>query len=99
MFKFSKFSRFNQNEDGSILIFVLVVFSTMFLVGGAAIDFARNETQRTTMQYNLDRAVLAAASLKQTKVPDDVVADYMSKVHSIEDISVATTFEMWLRIT
>ncbi|MBV1864207.1 MAG: hypothetical protein KUG74_07185 [Rhodobacteraceae bacterium] len=96
MIKIPTFSRFSQSQDGSILIFVLVVFSTMFLVGGAAIDFARNETQRTTMQYNLDRAVLAAASLKQTKVPDDVVADYMSKVHSIEDISVVTTFDVGL---
>ncbi len=91
-----KTSRFARNEDGSILIFVLFVFTTMALVGGTAIDLARHETMRASMQYNLDRAVLAAASLKQSKVPDAVVADYMSKANTMEPVSVSTTYDVGL---
>jgi len=29
-----------HDENGSIIVFVLVVFSAMFLVGGTAVDFA-----------------------------------------------------------
>ena len=69
---------------------------TMVFVGGTAIDLARHETLRSTMQYNLDRAVLAAASLKQTKIPDAVVDDYMSKVKTLSPISVSTTYDTGL---
>ncbi len=89
-------NQFNKDEGGSILVFILVVFMTIVFVGGTAIDLSRHETLRATMQYNLDRAVLAAASLKQTKVPDDVVNDYMSKVSAIEEISVATVYDTGL---
>ncbi len=94
MFAKWKASRFVRNEDGSILIFVLFVFTTMAFVGGTAIDLARHETMRASMQYNLDRAVLAAASLKQTKVPDAVVDDYMSKVTNLQPVSVETTYDV-----
>lgn len=79
---------FIKDEDGSIICFVLVVFSAMFLVGGTAVDLARHENLRSSLQYNLDRAVLAAASLKQTQDPHVVVQDYMSRVYTIEDFSV-----------
>lgn len=88
--------KLRRDEGGSILIFTLVVFLTIVLVGGTAIDLARHETLRTTMQYNLDRAVLAAASLKQTKVPSDVVNDYMGKVTTLEEISVVTNYDTGL---
>ena len=39
----------------------------------------RYETQRTQLQYTLDRAVLAAADLDQTLDPQGVVEDYFSK--------------------
>lgn len=79
---------FRRDEDGSIIVFVMVVFSAMFLVGGTAVDLARHENLRSTLQYNLDRAVLAAASLKQQEDPDVVVADYMSKVVTISDFTL-----------
>lgn len=60
----------------------------MFLVGGTAIDLARHENLRTSLQYNLDRAVLAAASLRQTQDPKLIVESYMSKVQTIEDFTV-----------
>lgn len=96
MFKKWNVDHFTRNEDGSILIFVLFVFMTMAFVGGTAIDLARHETLRSSMQYNLDRAVLAAASLKQTKVPDAVVDDYMSKVTSLQPVSVSTSYDVGL---
>jgi len=80
-----------HDENGSIIVFVLVVFSAMFLVGGTAVDLARHENLRSSLQYNLDRAVLAAAALKQTQEPNVVVQDYMSKVTTIEDFSVDVT--------
>lgn len=80
--------RFRGDEKGSIIVFVMVVFSAMFLVGGTAVDLARHENLRATIQYNLDRAVLAAASLKQTEDPDVVVQDYMSKVVTISNFTV-----------
>lgn len=80
-----------RDEKGSIIVFVLVVFSAMFLVGGTAVDLARHENLRSTLQYNLDRAVLAAASLKQIRDPDTVVQDYMSKVVTIEAFTIDVT--------
>jgi len=68
--------RFMRREDGSITIFATVVFVLMVGVGGIAIDVMRFETQRVQLQYTLDRAVLAAASLSQTLDPQDVVENY-----------------------
>ena len=78
----------------SIIIFVMIVFSAMFLVGGTAVDLARHENLRATMQYNLDRAVLAAASLKQTQDPNAVVADYMNKVNTIEEFTLTVSSDI-----
>ncbi len=80
-----------RDENGSIIVFVMVVFSAMFLIGGTAVDLARHENLRSSLQYNLDRAVLAAASLRQTQDPDLVVRDYMSKITAIEDFTIDVT--------
>lgn len=85
---------FVRDEKGSIIVFVMVVFSAMFLVGGTAVDLARHENLRSSLQYNLDRAVLAAASLKQTQDPDTVVQDYMSRIKAIENFTVTVTSEV-----
>jgi uncharacterized protein YegL len=77
-----------RDEDGSMICFVMTVFSAMFLVGGTAVDLARHENLRSSLQYNLDRAVLAAASLKQTQDPTVVVQDYMAKISTIEEFVV-----------
>ena len=68
--------RFIQREDGTITVFAVMVFVLMVGVGGIAIDLMRYETQRVQLQYTLDRAVLAAASLNQTRPAEDVVRDY-----------------------
>lgn len=88
--KFSK-SVLSRDESGSIICFTMVVFSMMMLSGGAAIDLARYENSRSTLQYNLDRAVLAAASLKQQRDPNVVVQDYMSRIEMNEEFDVTVS--------
>lgn len=68
--------RFLRREDGTITSFALIIFVLMVAVAGIAIDIMRYETQRVQLQYTLDRAVLAAASVTQPLNPVDVVEDY-----------------------
>ena len=68
--------RFLRREDGTITTFALIIFVLMVAVAGIAIDVMRYETQRVQLQYTLDRAVLAAASVTQPRNPVDVVEDY-----------------------
>jgi len=70
---------FLRSEDGSFIIFGLILFVMMLMVGGMAVDFMRFEEQRTRLQSTLDRAVLAAASLEQDLDGKDVVLDYFQK--------------------
>ncbi len=83
------FKDFKDDERGAFSIFMIVIFTTMVLIGGAAIDLARYETVRSTLQYNLDRSVLAAASMRQTQSPAAVVNDYMSKVDALSSYNVS----------
>ncbi|NOR61586.1 MAG: hypothetical protein GQ535_03710 [Rhodobacteraceae bacterium] len=59
--KTNLFSEFRKDEGGGILAFYLVMFITMMIGGGMAIDFIRHEIKREAMQDALDRGVLAAA--------------------------------------
>jgi hypothetical protein len=68
--------RFVRREDGTITTFALMIFVMMVAVGGIAIDIMRYETQRAQLQYTLDRAVLAAASVSQPLNPVAVVENY-----------------------
>ena len=79
-FAFQKqFGRFARDEDGSIIVFALILFVLMVMLGGMAVDIMRYEDTRVTLQQTLDRSTLAAASMSQTLNAEDVVADYMSK--------------------
>ncbi|RLJ60458.1 Flp pilus assembly protein TadG [Litoreibacter meonggei] len=70
---------FAREENGTMLIFGLVIFLMTLIATGMAIDFMRHENMRTRLQATLDRAVLAAADLDQTNDPEDVVEDYFAK--------------------
>ncbi|MEM1340861.1 MAG: Tad domain-containing protein [Pseudomonadota bacterium] len=70
---------FLVNDEGTVTIFGLMMFVLMVAAGGIAIDIMRYETQRVQLQYALDRAVLAAASMNQELDPEDVVLDYMAR--------------------
>ena len=93
MNKFTK-SNVNCDETGSIFCFTMVVFSIMVLCGGAAIDLVRYENSRSTLQNSLDRAVLAAASLKQVQAPEIVVTDYMSRILTNEPFELNITSDV-----
>ncbi len=70
---------FRGDESGALILFALFIFILMLLIGGMAVDFMRFETTRTKIQNTVDRAVLAAASLNQTRPPEEVVQDYFDK--------------------
>ncbi len=70
---------FLRSEDGSLIIFGLILFVLMLTVAGLSVDFMRAETHRARLQSTLDRAVLAAGSMQQTLDPKDVVLDYFDK--------------------
>jgi Flp pilus assembly protein TadG len=79
-------SRFGRREDGSAIVFTLFMISVLLLVTGYAIDAARFESTRARLQGTLDRAVLAAASLKQSLPCEDVVEDYFAKADMADKI-------------
>tara|TARA_R110002124_G_scaffold82506_9_gene216528 strand:+ start:253 stop:1908 length:1656 start_codon:yes stop_codon:yes gene_type:complete len=77
--RFKKLKETLLNQSGSMTFFVVIMFTTMIGVAGIAIDIARFEANRTQIQSNLDNATLAAASLRQTKTPQQIVDSYMIK--------------------
>ena len=74
-----KLRKFGKDEDGSLIIFSLYIFIITLVIGGIAVDVMRTEYQRTKIQYTTDRALLAAASLKQTVPAQEVFDDYFAK--------------------
>lgn len=70
---------FARDEDGALILFSLMLFLLMCMMGGVAVDLMRFEQQRTEMQQTLDRSVLAAASMSQQLTPQAVVEDYFAK--------------------
>ncbi len=81
-------SDFKRDERGAFSVFLVGMFTTLILVSGAAIDLVRFEAVRSSIQFNLDRAVLAAASIRQVEEPGEVVEDYMSKVSTLTTFNV-----------
>lgn len=71
--------RFRRDEDGALIVFALMFFIMMLMMGGFAVDLMRYENTRTKLQNTLDRGTLAAASLDQALDPTSVVQDYMRK--------------------
>ena len=71
--------RFRDDERGAMALIIMFTFLAMIMFGGIAIDVMRFETRRVAMQQTLDRAALAAASLTQTRTPQQVVDDYFAK--------------------
>ena len=67
----------------------------ILMVAGVGVDLMRYERDRTTLQYTLDRAVLAAADLDQTQDPESVVQDYFDK-SGLSDKLTSVTVEQGL---
>ncbi|MDZ4096109.1 MAG: pilus assembly protein [Paracoccaceae bacterium] len=79
--------QFRHDERGALIVFGLILFTLMVMMGGLAVDLMRHERTRTELQQTLDRSVLAASSLKQTLNPKDVVKDYFAKAGMSEYLS------------
>jgi hypothetical protein len=70
---------YQTREDGGILIFSLMIFVMIILVGGVAVDMKRYESERIRIQGTADRAVLAAATMRESAsnlTPVEVVQAY-----------------------
>lgn len=70
---------FRRDEDGSLLVFGLVLFAIFFLMGGVAIDVMRAENRRVALAQTLDRCALNAAALSQTLNPEAVLRDCVER--------------------
>ena len=79
--------RFQRDESGTLIIFGLILFVLMVMMGGFAVDLMRYENTRTNLQNTLDRSVLAAAALTQKRNPNAVVRDYMLKAGLKDQLS------------
>ena len=71
--------RFATDEQGAVLVFALMLFVSMVMMGGLAVDLMRAETTRTTMANTLDRSTLVASGRSQKRLPKSVVEDYFTK--------------------
>ncbi|RME15901.1 MAG: hypothetical protein D6801_06505 [Alphaproteobacteria bacterium] len=78
---------FARSEDGSLIIFGLMIFLMMLMAAGIGVDLMRFEAHRTALQETLDRAILAAASLDQPLDPETVVLDYFERANLGDYIS------------
>ncbi|MEH6773632.1 MAG: pilus assembly protein TadG-related protein [Cereibacter changlensis] len=87
---FAKAPAFARAEHGSIIVLSIFFLTLMLMIGGIAVDVMRHESTRSRMQGTLDRAVLAAANLSQTKEPDAVVTDYVTKAGMAEYLTGTT---------
>ncbi|WP_071796382.1 pilus assembly protein TadG-related protein [Natronohydrobacter thiooxidans] len=73
--------RYRREEDGAILIFGLIAFVLILMVGGIAVDMMRYESERVRLQGTADRAVLAAAMMRENPAnpeAEDVVRSYFA---------------------
>ncbi|MDP2083832.1 MAG: vWA domain-containing protein, partial [Gemmobacter sp.] len=82
---------FARGEDGSMVLFSMVVLLIMLFVGGMAIDLMRYEAERSRVQATADAAALAGASMRQVLQPRAVVEDWFAKAQlsgSLTGVSV-----------
>ncbi len=90
---------FRHDEDGAIMLFVVIMFLMMVVVSGGAVDFMRQETERARLQDSLDRGVLAAAAFSQGLGAEDTVGSYLvsSRVPNRVIVNVSTDASTYSR--
>lgn len=81
---------FRRNADGNVGIVFAFLLLPIVALGGAGVDLARHEAMRIELQDGLDRGVLAAASLTQTKDAENTIREYIKDLANAD--SVALTF-------
>ncbi len=76
-----KIADFRSDERGSIAIFVMMIFVTMLLVGGIAVDVMRAEMRRVAYIQTADRATLGGSNviLPPSQSPITVCLDWWAK--------------------
>lgn len=62
-----------------MMVLGLIFFILILMVSGVALDLIRHEQKRVQIQSVSDRAVLAAASMTQTRDIEEVVRDYFAR--------------------
>lgn len=88
-----RLARFIRAEDGSTTVMALFLLMGMLFVGGIAVDIMRYEANRSKLQATLDRAVLAAANLDNTRDPYEVVEDYFRKAGLLDKVTNINVIE------
>ncbi len=70
-----------RGEQGSISVLTVFMFVAMLMVAGLAVDMMRYESERARLQGVTDRAVLAAAMMRDTPAnpsPEAIVRSYFA---------------------
>lgn len=79
---------FFADRSGNVAIICAFAFLPMLVIAGGATDIARHEAYRVQLQDGVDRAVLAAASLTQTRPTEETVRGYLSTLSFIDDVTL-----------
>lgn len=70
--------KFFRDRAGNFGILAALLAVPLILASGGALDIARHETIRARLQNNLDRGVLAAASLSQSVGAKETIESYLA---------------------
>lgn len=81
--------RFATDGSGNVAIICAAAILPILVIAGGATDIARHEAYRVQLQDGVDRAVLAAASLTQTRPVKQTVDDYLKSVSFIDKVTLA----------
>ncbi|WP_425099741.1 pilus assembly protein TadG-related protein [Tropicibacter sp. S64] len=84
--------RFRAEEVGSMSYFAVAGALVMMVFGGIGIDMIHAELKRNKVQNTLDRAVLAAANVKNEMDPADTVEAYfaaMNMTDALQNVEVS----------
>ena len=79
---------FRADKRGNVGMLFGLALVPLTALGGAGVDIARYETIRVELQDGLDRGVLAAASLTQTREAKAVLQDYLKNLSYANEVTL-----------
>lgn len=85
------FPNFFADCNGNVAVISAFAFLPIIALAGGATDLARYEAYRVQLQDGVDRGVLAAASLTQTRPVETTIRDYMGSIDFIDDVELQFT--------
>lgn len=89
-------SDFIGDRSGNVAIICAFAFLPMLVLAGGATDIARHEAYRVQLQHAVDRAVLASASLTQSRAVEVTVGEYLKTLSFIDDVEVESNADTTL---